>query len=148
MIPPLAIRERGPILLGADTATLSDADNKVGLIKAEFTPGDLLVPGEITPATFTGSTFKVIGSATITESLDPNNGDVLLDVPPPIGGWRWETSDTVGLPQTIFGFWLTNNDENVVLGAELLAAPIILTGANQSVVLNRVGFRFVAGSIV
>jgi len=149
MTPTLSIFERGMVLLGSDTTTLAPAANalKVLLLKANFTPDPGLVIGDLVEADFDGYAAILAALAALPESLDPATGDSLLTVGPPAGGFRWETTGLTNLPETIFGFALTNNGKTTLYGCELLTPPIILNGINQSIALDPIGFRLLAGSI-
>lgn len=149
MIPTRAIREKAMQLLAADTATLAPAvnANKMALVMAAFAPSEETVIGDLTLATFDGSTPKDCGVGTQPEGLDPTTGDSVVTLLAPAGGWRWETTGVTNLPQTIFGFALFDNALAVYLGSALLPAPITLTAANQVVSLGDVTLRQLAGSI-
>jgi len=148
MIPSTALFERGPVLLGADTTTLALAANlKLGLIMAPFTPSPGLLFASLTLATFDGYTPLVPTPGTQPESLDPSNGDAIIDLADPVGGWRWETTGVTNLPQTIYGFLLYNSSTSLLYASELLPDPITLTAINQAIVLNRPTLRFAASGV-
>lgn len=150
MIPLLAIREKAMQLLAADATTLAPVanGNKVALVMDAFTPSETLTIGELTMATFTGATPLTAGVGAQPEGLDPNTNDAIITIPPPAGGWRWETTDAVNLPQTIHGYCLLDNALAVLFAAELLSSPITLNGANQVIQLPAVTLTQKAGSIV
>jgi hypothetical protein len=149
MIPTLSIFERGMTLLGADTATLAPAALalKVILVKAAFTPGPGLAIGDLTEADFTGYAAIAAALAALPESLDPATGDSLLTVGPPAGGFRWETTGTTTL-NTIYGYALVDNGKATLYAADTFSTPIVLTATNQSIVLDPIGLRLLAGSII
>lgn len=149
MIPTLAIREKAMQLLAADTATLAQAadPNHVVLVKNEFTPGEGAVIGDLTLADFDGSAALECGLGTQPEGLDPANADALITFVPPAGGWRWETTGVTNLPQTIYGFALTNEAETTLFACARLPTPITLTAVNQVVSLGDLTLRQLAGSI-
>jgi hypothetical protein len=131
-----AVAERAMTLLAADTTTIND-HALVQLVKAPFTPGPGLTMAGITLATFTGSAAKTLATTGWEESLDPSTGEVRLDANGPANGFRWETTDTVGLNQTIYGVAVMSSTSTTLLGSSLLPdGPITLTGANQSIIVN------------
>lgn len=146
----LALREKAAQLLAADAATLAPAAdaNVIALVMAEFTPGEGLVLGSLTFATFDGSTPLAVGVGTQPEGLDPNTNDAIISLKPPVTGWRWETTGTTNLPQTIFGYALLTDGLAALLAADVLPTPITLTGVNQVVELPNLGIRQLAGSMV
>jgi len=94
---------------------------KVYLVKAAFVPGANLVVGSLTPADFAGSTALANSSATILKYKDPATGEWLVEVPPPVGGWHWQTTSAVtNLPQTIYGWALVDNTSLILYGTALL----------------------------
>lgn len=148
MVPILEVFELGPKLLGMDTTTLSGmATLRVGLVKEPFVPSPSLAYGDLTFANFDGSTAKTPVSGDQPESLDPATGDALLDILPPAGGWRWETTGLTNLPQTVYGFALYNTAGTVLYASELLDIPVELNDVNQTVILASVRMRFNQGLI-
>lgn len=149
MIPTLAVREQMAKLLAADPTTLAPAGaaNKIVLIKAPFTPSENTDIGTLAVADFDGSTPIAGATGTQPESLDPNTLDSLIDISPPLGGYRWETTGITNLPQTIYGYALVDDAGTSLLASELLPVPVNLTGVNQSLVLPRTYLRQLAGSV-
>jgi len=144
-----ALRIKMMQLLAADAATLAQAadPNHVVLLMEPVTPSEGLVMADVTPADFTGSTPIEVELGAQGEGLDANTDDGIISILPPVGGWRWETTGTTNLPQTIYGFALTNEAETTLYGAEALETPIVLTGVNQVVQLPAVEFRELAGCL-
>lgn len=149
MFPVAAVAEQTMKLLAADDTTLAPAANanKIALVKASFTPGPNLAIADLTFADFDGSTPILGTTGAQLESVDPQTGDFLIDIKPPAGGYRWETTGVTNLPQTIYGFALTNNAGTVLLAAETFSSPINLTAINQSVDVGRPTLRQLVGSI-
>jgi len=149
MIPTLAIREKMAQLLAADTATLAPSSSPpvVALVMAQFNPSEYLTAGDLTLATFDGSAPIPCQTGPQNEALDPATNDAIIDMVPPVGGWRWETTGTANLPQTIYGFALLKGDLSTVYGAALLPAPVTLSGVNQRLELDAVNFTQRANSV-
>jgi hypothetical protein len=135
MIPSLAIREKAMQLLAADTATLAQAANALHmwLVKSSFVPAEALVLADVTLADFDGSTPLDVGLNTQPEAQNPGTTDSVIDLKAPAGGWRWETTGVTNLPQTIYGYVLTTNDDTTVYASALLESPVELTAVNQRV---------------
>lgn len=147
MEPVQLILERAAILLGSDTATFFNGDGlEIHLAQNLFAPGPGLVIGDLVQADFDGYNPAVRASAALPESLDPINGDIVLSINS-LTGLPYETTGTTNLPQTIYGFYLTDQDETVVWAAELFDAPITLTGINQSIQLPVTTMRMQPGFI-
>lgn len=144
-----ALRIKMMQLLAADTATLAQAadPNHVVLLMEPVTPSEALVMADVTPATFDGATPIEVELGTQGEGTDPNTDDGLISILPPADGFRWETTGVTNLPQTIYGFALTNEAQTTLFGAEALEVPIVLTGVNQVVQLPAVQFRELAGCL-
>src|SRR6266404_3262845 len=103
--------------VASDTTALAnilnaDVPGHVVLFKAPFTPMPDLDPVAmlLTQADFDGYVANGISSATGTQNtaLDPLTSDYLLQLKLPVGGFRWETTGTTNLPQTIYGFGVFN----------------------------------------
>lgn len=145
----LAVREKAAQLLAADATTLAPATdaNIVALVKAPFTPLESTVVGDLTLADFDGSTPLACGVGTQAEGLDPNNSDAIITLKAPVGGWRWETTGVTNLPQTIYGYALTNDDGSILLGCATLSTPLTLTAVNQVLDVGPITIRQLANSM-
>lgn len=135
MVPTLAIREKAMQLLAADTATLAQAadNNKLALIKASFVPDEGLTIADLDFADFDGSTPLDVGLGAQAEGLNPGTNDSVITLKAPAGGFRWETTGVTNLPQTIFGFALTNEAGDILFASGTLENQITLTDVNQVV---------------
>lgn len=137
-------------LLAADTTTFADpgADTcpHVILIKASFTPAPDLEWATLTDneADFDGYIQAGIGAATGTQNtaLDPLTADYLLQLKPPLGGFRWETAGLDNLPQTIYGFAIGNPDSAVLYYSARFPEAITLNGVNQVIEVEDAQIRF------
>lgn len=149
MIPSAVLNDALQDLLAADTATLAPAvnANKVHLSMTTFLPGQERVVGDFTEATFTGATALLAGTGTQQTFLNPLNGERIIQLKEPAGGWHWQASDAVNLPQTIYGYWVTDNTSADLLGCELLPEPITLNNAGDAVDLPNIRMQFKASSI-
>lgn len=145
MLPMIAVREALGTLLAADATTLAPAvnANKVALFMNNVAVTENLVAGDLTPATFTGSTPIAGATGAQQTGIDPVTQEQIVTIKEPVGGWRWATTNTVNLPQTIYGFALYDSTLATLLGAALLPAPITLTAAGQEINLGAVQMRFV-----
>lgn len=127
-------------LLAADSVSFSSSPDglHVRLFKSPITP-----TGSMDTATF-ASHFADFdgGNALAAEDGDANvavdggNGNNSVELVPPLGGFRWSVSGSDNLPQTIYGYVVMNTGETVVLFADLLPAPITLTGVGQVIELG------------
>lgn len=135
MIPTKSVRAAAAILLAADAATLAPAAlaNHMTLVKEPIIPGESLVFADITVADFDGSTAIDVGVGTQPSAFNPGSNDLVIDLKPPAGGFRWETTGVTNLPQTIYGYVLLNNADDTILAAGVFDTPIELTAINQRV---------------
>jgi hypothetical protein len=133
-----AVRLQLGELLAADATTLAPPANAnvVALIKANFAPTENLVIGDLTLADFTGSTPLACGLGTQPAGVDPITGDQVIDLKDPVGGWRWETTNTANLPQTIYGYALATDSLVALLAVQLLPTPITLQAAGEAINLG------------
>lgn len=130
-----ALRAAAADLLAANAATLAPAvaANVIALVMAPFTPGEDIALGDLTFATFDGSTPIAVGVGTQPTAFDPNNNDNIIDLKPPVTGFRWETTGVTNLPQTIYGFALLTDGLAAVLATERFVNNVELTAINQRV---------------
>lgn len=141
-----ALRLKMGTLLAADAATLAPATdaNLVGLFANNLTPSEDLIIGDVTPATFGGYAALAAGTGAQGVAIDPLTGDQIITIKEPAGGWRWVTSNATNLPQTVYGFYLTNDAEDTLFAVGLLTTPITLQEAGQQINLGSVTFTVVA----
>jgi len=142
------LNDRIATLLAADTTTLA----QVGLVnlhlaKEPFTEGPDLLLGDLTEADFDGYAPLAVDSATAQVFTDPTSGDTVIQLDEPAGGWSWETTGTTDLPQTIYGFALTDTAGAVVHGSQLLDTPVVLDGTGQGFNIPNINFRLNAGAM-
>lgn len=143
MVPTQVMLNSVATAIATDTTTLAAVlFLKVFLVKAAFTPGGNLVVGDLTAADFAGSTPIANTSAVMLKYLDPATGEWIIEVPPPVGGWHWQTTSGVtNLPQTIYGYACVDSTSAILYGTELLPAPLLLNANAQGVDVPAVRFR-------
>jgi hypothetical protein len=131
-------------LLAADVATLAAATaNKIALIAAPFTPGEGLVIGDLTLATFTGSTPKSGVSGAQQAGVNPVTSDQVITILAPAGGWRWECTAAPVAPEGIFGFALIDDTGATLLGVQALPSPVSIGAVGDFLDLGAVAMTFV-----
>lgn len=146
MLPVKSVRLQLGELLAADDTTLAPATdaNKVALIASPFTPSENLVIGDLTLATFTGSTPLAGATGTQQVGVNPATGDQIITIKDPAGGYRWECSATPTAPETIYGFALMDNAGAVLLAVEAFDTPITISASGEEINLGTVKMTMVA----
>jgi hypothetical protein len=149
MIPSKALREKMATLLGADTATLAPAANAnvIALFMNDISPTEATVLGDLVLSTFDGNAPLEVGLNAQPVALDPANNDAIIDMVPPITGFRWVTSGVTNLPQTIYGYALLTHLNAAYLAAKRLDTPVVLTAVGQRVDIGAPNFRQLANSV-
>lgn len=149
MNPTQEILDAAATLLAADTATLDAvADVELILFQNNVTPTPATVVGDLTPCTFDGYAAKAKAASAPTVSTDPATGDKLIRIPDPAGGWTWQTTGVTNLPQTVYGYALTDATGADLYGVKLFDTPVVLTGTGQDVVVGDVTFRMLRSGII
>lgn len=144
MQPTSVILSALQTLLAEDVTTLANATAlHVHLIKAPFTPGDNTDFTTLTEADFTGHTALHAGTGNQQMFRDPVTGELVVQMLEPAGGWHWVTGDTVNLPQTIYGYVLTDHTDLITYASSLLPTPVLLQAAGDGVNVDQVKFNFV-----
>jgi hypothetical protein len=133
-------------LLAADPATLAPAAGgcKLHLVQNNFTPSSSTLITDLVLATFDGYAALLAAVGAQQVFTDPVTGDRIIQMVEPLGGWHWETTGTTNLPQTIFGYALTNNAATVLYGTGRFGTPQTLTAAAQGVDIDQARFTLVA----
>ncbi len=148
MIPTTVVLDRITALVASDTTQLGHATlpPKVHLVKAPFTPGAGLQIANLTEANFTGATAKACVTGTQQTFVDPLTGQRIVQLREPADGWHWQAGDLLQLPQTIYGFFVTDNAGAVLYGSALLPQPVTLTGIGDGCDIPQVRFAFLPTS--
>jgi len=144
MTPTSLISDSITDLIAADTTYLAAAAVKnVKLVKDPFTPGSGTDYAGLVVADFDGSGAKTAASGAQQSFVDALTGQSVVQLIEPAGGWHWVTTGVTNLPQTIYGYVVTNDDNSETFGSELLTEPITLTASGQAIDLDQVRFTLV-----
>lgn len=122
------LNDGAPLLLyqlfGLDTGYSTGME--IGLFQNDYTPVATSTPGNFTPADFTGYAPVVLNPANWPyPSIVADHPEMTYDAP---GGIEWTNT---GASQTIYGFFVYNNDIGNYLFAERFDTPRVL-GTGQS----------------
>lgn len=130
-------------LMAADTTNLAAATAMhLHIAKAPFVPSLDLDIGTLTEADFTGATALDAGTGTQPTYMDSADGLLTIRVKEPAGGWSFLcTADPVA-PQTIYGWYLTDTADTVLLGSGLLPQPVVIQEAGQGFSIPEVTLKF------
>lgn len=134
-------------MLAADTTTLAAVSVlHVHIAKAPFVPGLDLTLGSLVEATFTGSAAKDAVTGTQLVFYDAGDGQLTLQLKEPVGGWLFSCTADPTSPETIYGYYVTDNANAVLYGAALLPAPITVSAAGQSFDLGEINMKYSTSS--
>lgn len=138
MVPSQALLNQVQTLVAADAASIGAATAlKVHLAQAAFTPGPTLTVASFTEASFTGyaAISCVVGTA---QKFNDVAGGRVVQLLEPANGFHWQTTATTGLPQTIYGYYLTDNGSVTLWASALFTTPITLTTTGDAVDIGQV----------
>jgi len=139
-----AVRTR----LAQDTATLAAATAlHVHLIKEPFTEGPTIDFTTMDEADFTGSTALGAGTGNQQEFVDPDTRERVIQLKEPAGGWHWVTTDAVNLPQTIYGYVVTDTADTVTYGSKRFDSPVALIASGDGVDIGNVRFNMLSDAL-
>lgn len=149
MVPTSVLELSIGTAMGADTTKLAEATPFVAihLAKAAFTPSRELVLSDLTEATFDGYGALHAASAATQVFIDPATGDQIVQCREPAGGWHFVSTGVTGLPETIYGYYLTDAAGAVLYASEVFDTPVEITASGQGVDIGQVRLRLPAGSI-
>lgn len=135
MIASQFIINRVATLLGGDTTTLAPAASppKLRLAQAAFVPSVALLIGGLTEASFTGYAALLCAINAQQVFQDPVSGQQCIQMIEPLGGWHYLVTSATGLPQTIYGYYLTDNAGATLYASALFPTPIVLNANGQAV---------------
>jgi hypothetical protein len=146
MLPVKAVRLQLGALLAADSTTLAPGanGNEIALFINNVTPTENNVIGDFTPATFTGSTAKVLGTGTQNVGVDPTTGEQVITMLDPVGGLNFICTVAPAAPQTVYGFILQTHLGVALLAIGLLPNPVTITNIGDMVAVDPATLRIIA----
>lgn len=144
MQPTRELWRRGPDLLAADAMTLAPVADacRVHLISASFVPSLDLTIAALTPSPFDGGQPKEAGLGAQPIYYDALDGMLTIRIKEPVGGWNWECTLDPVAPVTIYGVFLTNQDDDELYGSMLLPNPVVIDAADQGIGIGDITFKF------
>lgn len=129
--------------VAADVLFLAEvAKVEIVLARNAFPEGIGTVIADLTLADFDGYAAKAVGVATVSVYTDPLTGDIVLLSAEPAGGWHWVTTGVTNLPQTIYGYGLTDSTGAVLIACKRFADPVTLNAIGQGISIPQVDQRF------
>lgn len=142
MTPSPDMLDQLAVLLATDPTTLADPANAlhVHLIKQPFNPAAILVPGDVVPATFTGSTPLAAGLGAQQNFINPTGGLRTIQLKEPAGGWHWICTVLPAPAETIYGWMVTDNTDAVLYGSANFDTPVVISGVGEAVDIPFVRF--------
>jgi len=149
MLPMKTVRLQLGELLAADATTLAPAadENTIALIAAPFTESEILLPGDLTLATFTGSAPKAGVAGAQQAGIDPTTGDQVITILAPVGGYRFECTAAPAEPETIYGYALMNDDQTLLFAVKALPVPVTIEAVADFIDLGAITMTIVAQPI-
>lgn len=105
----------------------------IALVINDFAPTKDIVLVDLTLATFTGSTPKVVttGNQTVLYDSETARRGVLLKEP--VGGFNFVCTSAPGAPETVFGWALLFDAGSSVWAVNKLETPVVITSAGDFV---------------
>ena len=145
MTPSDVILDKLAELLAEDPTTLAPVANAVHVHLATngFTPGPTLTVADFTEATFDGYAVLDADVGPQQNFVDPLSGNRVVQLLEPAGGWHWATTGITDLPQSIYGYFVTDNGDTVLYGCARFDLPVPLTASGQAVDIPYVRFDFI-----
>lgn len=140
------LKRIGPLMV-ADASGLNDPTNlKVHLAQNSFTPSLTLTLGMVVEANFGGYAAKNCTPPAVVYN-DPTTGRQVMRVPPPVGGLVWTPNSSTNLPQTIYGAYLTGQNNTNMWGSILFDEPIPLGAPGDLVEMDTPEFLISLGAL-
>ncbi len=107
-----------------------------------FNPTLDLTLGDLVEATFTGSTALNLGTGTQVVYYDSADGLLTILLKDPVGGLHWVCTVDPVSAETIYGVYLTDNADAVLLGAKLFDQPVPISAAGQGIDIPSLTLKF------
>jgi len=124
-------------LAGSEDLWGSIAPNaKIMLVINNFVPNPGITLGDLTPATFTGSSPILIPFAPQNVVLDNQTGRPGISFKEPVGGYKFICTATPGAPEVVYGWAVIDADETFVMFTDVLTVPITIANIGNFVELT------------
>jgi hypothetical protein len=134
-------------LMAADPAFLAAATSMhVHLYKNALAPELDSVLGDFTEATFTGHTALAMTSGVQPVYYDALTGNLTILLQSPAGGLHWICTVTPVVPETIYGVYVTDTANAVLIGAVQLPTPQTISAAGQGIEVPDLTVQFLQQS--
>jgi len=149
MKPTKVIEDRFAALLATDTTTIAAVGSapNVHLIKEAFVPSRTTDFLSMEEAGFTGGGAKAATAGNQQSFTDPVTGNTVVQLLEPAGGWHWQATAAPPEPETIYGYVVTDNDNEVTYGSGLLDTPVVITDIGDAVDIPQVRFNIPQGVV-
>lgn len=136
-------------LLANATTIFADPANppKIALAKNAFNPTPGILVADLVPADFDGYAPIPSGTGVQQSFIDPLTGSRVVQLKEPAGGWHWVTTGVTLLPQSIYGWYVTNQAGTIVLASSRFSNPIPLTAIGQGIDLAQVRFEMLPNAL-
>jgi hypothetical protein len=130
-------------LLAADVNILAAATAMhVHLCINDFTPSLDTVLADLEFATFNGSAAKSCGTGAQQVFNDVVSGQRVVQLLEPVGGFTWEAAATPAEPETVYGFAVTNTDDDELWGIERLPDPVTISLIGDGLAVGHIRIPF------
>jgi hypothetical protein len=147
MTPTRVLQEAIATLLQNDTTTLAAAlALNLHLAKNPFVPSPSMDLTSFVEANFNGYAALPFQTGVQLKYDDPVSGLITVEMKPPTGGYHFLTTGVGNLPQTIYGYYITDNANAVLYGALLFDSGITLQASGQGFDVPVSKFAFVNNS--
>lgn len=134
-------------LLAADTTGLASATAMhLHIFSNPVTVSLDMQLTDFVECTFTGSGALNAGTGVQPDFYDAGDGLLTILIKEPAGGWTWTCTVDPVAPENVYGCFLTDNADAVLLGAFLLDNPVTILAAGQGLNVARVTLKFSEGS--
>lgn len=136
--------DRLAALLAGDPNTIAPASAgvKVHLIKTAFVPSESTAFADLTEATFVGGQAKSSGVGGQQSFRDTISGSRVVQLLEPSGGWHWQATAGTNLPEVIFGFAVTSDDNALTFGSGVLPRSVNIEEIGDAVDIPQLRFSF------
>jgi len=116
----------------------NDPQTIIALVVSPFVAGPDLDLSSLTLASFTGSTPIDIPVAPQLQILDNQSGRVGVMMKEPVGGFKWICTAPPDDPQTVYGWIIFNDDDDLLFFSDVLPVPIVIAAVGNAVELTAV----------
>ncbi len=121
---------------------------RIALIEANFSENENLVAADLTLGALENYDYRVGNAGPLSSAPEAGSPDIVIDIPPPAGGWRFLSGSTMTYPLDVYGYAILSADGTILYASKKFPAKITFSASGEEILLDAVKLRFPPAGIL